>query len=483
MTDRPLSPSEIAADHLIGNLYLDMSLLPLVAGRLAPEAMPNTPAATVYDVMFGLAGKNNQRLTAGAVEAGLRAGGFDFGYLDNLQARIIPEGPEALLDYVAEINNAADLRRLSALTGMAHNKAEEPTARADALVGDLLQSLTTIRRSSDTTLRPISEIGSDLAAQIERWRAGLDVDGYPTGFYDIDRVMSLRPSELIVLAARPSMGKSALAFQWVFNVAKYLQEKADPGQVLIFSAEMSSQSVALRMACAHAGVNGERIQRRFAKASEYTQVQRSLEFLRTLPIVIDETSRPTSEQVFYRTAMENAKRPVRMVVFDFVELGGDEARNGAEELRVSAVARNLKAVAKSFNIPVVALSQLSRGVEASQDKLPSLADLRYSGMLEAVADKVVFLMRPEYYLKRNQSAFTERESDKSGTAFFIIAKNRNGPIGTQRLTFLDQYARFENQAVVEERSMPSNRVSPPSPHKPQDWHAEEEAHGFDSLHD
>lgn len=446
MTDRSLSRSEIAADHLIGNLWLDMARLPLVAGKLAPEAMPNSPAAVVYDVMYELSGKTGQRLTAGTVEAALRRKEFDFRYLDELQARILPEDAEALFEYVSEINNAADLRHLSTLAGMTRNKAESPDARADVLVGELLQTLTSSRRSSDTMLRTLSDIGAELANQVERWQAGQESDGLSTGFIDIDRLMTLRPSELVVLAARPSMGKSALAFQWAVNVAEHLHAKADPGQALIFSAEMSGQSVALRMACAHAGVNADRVQRRYGTSSEYTQVQRSIAHLRSLPLIIDESSAPTGEQVFYRTAMENAKRPVRLVIFDFVELGGDQIKNGGEELRISTIARNLKAIAKSFAVPVVAISQLSRGVESTQDKLPSLADLRYSGMLEAVADKVCFLMRPAYYFKRNQSAYIEHDTDKDGVAFFMLSKNRNGAIGTTRLAFEDRYARFGNYA-------------------------------------
>jgi replicative DNA helicase len=300
-------------------------------------------------------------------------------------------------------------------------------------------------------LRPMSEIMQDVMADMESWQNGTALQGESTGFPDVDKTMRLNPGELILCAARPSMGKTALAMAIAENVAR----NNPLGSVLIFSAEMTSRSLGHRMVSARASVNGHRLRTSLADSSEFDQAFTAATDLGNLPIYIDESSSITTEQIYYRAAMANQKRKVKLIVFDFVESGADEPakRSDGEEQRISMIARGLKAIAKNLNIPVLALSQLNRDCEKTQDKLPNLSHLRYSGMLEQVADVVMFIMRPEYYISKNQSCYLDESVSKldyrdgkhphaSGVAYLMIAKQRNGPTGRVNLAYIGKYVKF-----------------------------------------
>lgn len=425
----------VAADHLVGNLWFNPAAVALVAAKLKPAAMPDTPAAVVYGVMCDLLRNPGSRLTAGAVESALRTKQFDFGYLDDLQARILPESEADLVAYTVAINDAADLRQADYIAAKLQalvRKGEEP---AEAIIARTLQELTTIR-DDNNQFQPLPAIAESLLADVEAWRRGEVPDGLETGFASLDRIMRLRNGELAILAARPSMGKSALAFQIADNVS----QKLDAGCVAIFSAEMNRKAVGMRIACAIAGVNSHHIRQGQASPAEYQNLQMALRELRRSRIHIDDSGSPTTDEMFFRASMLHAQNPIRLLIFDYMELGGNSDPN--EVRRVGMIAKGLKNIAKALDIPVLALSQLSRGVEERTDKMPSLSDLRFSGDIEAVADLVVFLLRPEYYISRGQSAYTKEEAHKIGVAYAIVAKQRNGPIGLTPLAFVEKHAKF-----------------------------------------
>lgn len=430
-----------AADHLIGNLYFRLDALPMVAGVLHPDDMPETPAKTIYREMCRLYLSPELHLSAGALESALRAVDFDFGYLSQLQTRILPEGTESLREYVDSINRYADKRDMMAR--LHHSlQALQDGAEAEQAIPELMQQLVSVNRGSKQQGRYIADVMADVRGQIERWQRGETVAGYSSGFADLDRIYRLIPGELSLCAGRPSMGKTALAMQIVENVARIAPHKT----VLVFSAEMTDSSLALRMAGASASVNTHRVNNGLADTEEYKRILDATTKFDSLPIWIDDSSSISTEQMYYRAAMMNAQKPVSLVVFDFVELGADEPkkRGDGEEQRISLIARGLKAIAKNLKVPVLALSQLNRSVDSRSDKLPVLSDLRYSGMLEQVSDVVLFVMRPEYYLKRNQDCFLEHEEHREGVAYLTVAKNRNGPVGRVNLSFVERYTRFGN---------------------------------------
>ena len=436
-----------AADHLIGNLLYNYDALPLIVGRLAVDAMPGTSARVVYDVMCDLFKSTTRRLSAAALTAELATRKIESGYVENLQAKIMVEDTAALVGYADTINDAASLRLADDIASRMQAEARSGETSAETVIANAMQAMTDAGTSA-AGVEPISEIAKALGDAAERWRSGKVSDGLKTGFTDMDKLLSLRKGELMILAGRPSMGKSALAFDIVINAARQMKADGDKGTVVIFSAEMSKESVASRFACSIAGVNSHRIRRNKATTEEWRKFHRAIEELEGLPIDIDDTASPTSEQIFYRAAMLNAQKPVRLLVFDFLELIGDRAQS--EELRVGGAASSLKAIAKTLDIPVLALSQLSRKVDERGDKLPVLADLRYSGNIEAVSDVVAFIMRPEYYFERNQKAYVQKEEHKTGVAYVFLSKHRNGPVGTVALSFVSHHAKFGN--LTQERS-------------------------------
>jgi replicative DNA helicase len=206
------------------------------------------------------------------------------------------------------------------------------------------------------------------------------------------------------------------------------------------------------LASALCGVNTHKLRMGKGTPEEVMRLREAMDTLRSLPIWIDDNTGPTTAQMLTQLARLNEDIPVRMMMFDFMELGGDRAQK--EDLRISTIAHNLKGIAKTLQIPVIALSQLNRDVENRANKMPTLSDLRYSGMLEQIADTVLFVMRPEYYVERAQSIDVPDE-DKRGVAYVQIAKNRNGPVGLAKLAFVKDRIMFAD--LVTEEVMPGVR--------------------------
>lgn len=444
-----------AIDHLVGNLYFNLSAISLVAGKLHPDDMPDSPGKYIYTEMCRLHMDANKRLSAGALEGALRAINFDFGYLGKLQSRIIPESSEALEEYADTINNWVALQKFKHQMQRAALAADEPGATAETLIPQTMRQMSDVGQKKTDTIRHISDVIDEVISDLELWQSGEGVDGMSTGFADLDRIYRMKPGELTLISARPSMGKSALAMALAESAARNYGD----GCVIVFSAEMTDKSLAHRMAAGSASVNGQRLSMGVADKEEYYDTIQAAKALRGLPIYIDDSSQISTEQMYYRTAMLNAKHKVNLVLFDFVELGSDEAKTQNEEQRISNIARGLKAIAKNLNVPVVALSQLNREVEKREEKLPTLSDLRYSGMLEQIADVVMFIMRPEYYISKKQRCFLDEEAGDpkdlvfhphaKGVAYVIIAKQRNGATGRINLQFTAKYTKFANLAKVE----------------------------------
>jgi len=435
---------QMAADHLIGNLYFNLDALPVVISTVNPERFPEGQAKTVYREMARLYLSPERNFSVGAIESSLQGLGFDFSYLTKLQARILPEGPDTLAEYCEVINRWADKQETTARLHVALKDLQDG-AEVESVLPDLLRTLSDGKMGSKPKGRSIGDVMIDVRRQIEGWRNGETVDGYKTGFIDLDKIMQLTPGELTLIAARPSMGKTSIAMQIAENVARAQPDKT----VIIFSAEMSEESLGLRMAASLAGVNTHRVRNRTADHEEYENILSATRRFKDVKIHVDDSADISTQQMYYRAAMLNAQNPLSLLVFDFVELGSDEGarRSDGEEQRISSIAKSLKAIAKNLGIPVVALSQLNREVEKRADKLPMLADLRYSGMLEQVSDVIVFLMRPEYYMKRNMACYIDDIATHSeGVCYAMVSKNRNGPVGRANLAFIEKYTRFGNLA-------------------------------------
>lgn len=262
------------------------------------------------------------------------------------------------------------------------------------------------------------------------------ITGIPTGFYEFDKMTSgLQPSDLIVVAGRPSMGKSALAA----SMAEYAAiEKKIP--VAFFSLEMSKEQLVQRMLCSHARVDAHKVRSGFLSPSDWPLLTAAAGKISSAPIYIDDTPAISVLELRAKARRLKSSGDIRLIVLDYLQLMRGPQKIESRQQEISEISRSLKALARELSVPVIAISQLSRAVESRQDHRPQLSDLRESGAIEQDADVVVLLMREEYY--------TPTEENK-GLADCIIAKQRNGPVGTVKLVFRKEFVRFENLAHVD----------------------------------
>ncbi|HOK56775.1 MAG TPA: replicative DNA helicase [bacterium] len=264
------------------------------------------------------------------------------------------------------------------------------------------------------------------------------VTGLPTGFIDLDKMTTgLHPSDFIIIASRPSMGKTALAC----NIALNLNSGVEKIPVLIFSLEMSKEQIVQRMLCSEAKVNILKLRQGLLSDKEIGRLLIAASQLEEASIFIDDTPSLNVFELRARARRLKAKENIQVIIIDYLQLMRGKGRAENRQQEISEISASLKSLAKELNIPVIAVSQLSRATEQRVDKKPQLADLRESGSIEQDADLVLLLYREEYY--------NETEENK-GIAEVIIAKQRNGPTGSVFLTFLEEYTRFENYTPRQE---------------------------------
>jgi replicative DNA helicase len=308
--------------------------------------------------------------------------------------------------------------------------------------------------------------------------------GAATGFIDLDKKLGgLHPSDLVILAGRPSMGKTSLATNIAFNAAKAYVEGVGPdgrkvaedGAVIgFFSLEMSAEQLATRILAEESGVSSDRIRRGDVRREDFDKFVAASQRLASVPLYIDDT--PALSVAALRTRARRLKRQqgLGVIVIDYLQLLRPSATSRSQENRVqeiSEITRGLKAIAKELEVPVLALSQLSRQVEQREDKRPQLSDLRESGSIEQDADVVMFIFREEYYLSRAEPTRRPEEGDDKfndrhdrwrerceqtfGMAEIIIAKQRHGPIGTVKLHFEAETTKFDNFIGADNLPAPS----------------------------
>jgi len=268
------------------------------------------------------------------------------------------------------------------------------------------------------------------------YEAGIEITGVASGFRDIDRITSgFQPGNLVIIAARPSMGKSALALCMAANMGVRLNIP-----VALFTLEMSKAEVTQRLMCSEAKVESQKLRSGKLSPEDWPRLTAACDKLARAPIYVDDTGSITMMEIRSKARRLKAREPnLGLIIVDYLQLmtSGASVENRVQE--VSAISRNLKVLARDLEVPIVALSQLSRAVEQRSDKRPILSDLRESGAIEQDADIVGFIYRDEYY---------NDESDQQGLAEIIVAKHRNGPTDTVKLSFLKRYAKFADLAAV-----------------------------------
>ncbi len=295
---------------------------------------------------------------------------------------------------------------------------------------------------SDSKLRPgFQSLGVLVVKEVENleaiWhREKGRITGVPSGFIDLDNYTAgFQKGDLIIIAARPSMGKTALALNIAFNAA-YEGQTA----VAFFSLEMSKEQLVRRLLASVGEIDASHLRRAFLTTQEWQNLQEAAGYLQDCPIYIDDTPAATVLEVRSKARRLKAEGKLGLVIVDYLQLMKGRSEAPSREQEISEISRSLKALAKELDVPVIALSQLSRKVEDRRPKIPELADLRESGAIEQDADVIFFIYRDEVY---------NENSPEKGVARILLKKQRNGPTGELRLVFRDLFTRFDNLAREE----------------------------------
>lgn len=289
-----------------------------------------------------------------------------------------------------------------------------------------------IQRRNTEDFVPIRQVVMNAMEQIEKAsRNKGSVTGIATGFVDLDyRTAGMQPSDLVLIAARPSMGKTA----FVLNIAQHVAFKLEQ-PVAIFSLEMSKEQLVNRLFSLESKVDAQKLRTGNLSDNDWERLIESAGVIGKSNLIIDDTPGITIGEMRSKCRKYKLEYGLKMIIIDYLQLMSGSGRNDSRQQEISDISRSLKALARELGVPVLALSQLSRAVEQRPDHRPMLSDLRESGAIEQDADVVMFIYRDDYYNK---------DTDRKGIAEIIVAKQRNGPIGTVELVWLPEYTKFAN---------------------------------------
>lgn len=437
-------PNSVEAEQsILSAILIDNHVLPEVLEVLTPQDFYRDAHAKIFEAMGALFEKNepadlitltNILKQQGHLEA---VGGA--GYL----AELVDTVPMAVNahEYAKIVQEKAVLRRLI-------EKAAAITTRCFEDRGDTEGILDFAERSifeiSENKVKPsffaLKDILTDTYRAVEEaYENKALVTGVPTGFQDLDQKTSgFQGGDLIIIAGRPGMGKTALALNIARNAAR---ETATPAAV--FSLEMSKEQLSLRMLSSEAGVDSTRMRGGFLSQEDLKKINRAAGVLYDTNLFIDDTPAISVLEIRAKARRMKMEKGLGLIAVDYLQLMKGRSSAERRELEISEISRSLKALAKELSIPVIALSQLNRKVEDRTNKRPVLSDLRESGAIEQDADVIIFVYREEVYNK-------QVDPSKMRLAELLVAKQRNGPTGTVNLTFLEEFTRFENRTMAVE---------------------------------
>ncbi|MDX9787020.1 MAG: replicative DNA helicase [Desulfobacterales bacterium] len=356
-------------------------------------------------------------------------------YLSNLVSSV----PMAVnpRHYAGIIHEKAVLRRLIQRSNEITRRCYEHQGEVDEVINFAESSIFEISEDKiKPAFYPVEKLVIDNLDELEERKNNKSLlTGVPTGYTQLDQMTAgLQKSDLIILAARPSMGKTAFALNIARNAA--VDGKVP---VAVFSLEMSKEQLSMRMLCAESRVDSSKLRSGFFSNDDYRKLTDAADAFSQAPIYIDDSPSLGSMDVRTKSRRLKMEKGLGLIIIDYIQLMRSRTISDRRDLEISEISRSLKGLAKELNVPVIALSQLNRKLEERSDKRPQLSDLRESGALEQDADVVAFIYRDEVYNK-------EENNPNINTAEIIVAKQRNGPIGTARLAFLKSYTRFENLA-------------------------------------
>jgi len=439
-------PSEAA---VLGSMIVDPRCIGDVIELLDRNSFYHTEHQTIFDAIISLYEKNrgegidgllvrNELESKGQLEG---VGGLD--YLRRMM-ETVPSAASVM--YYAEIVREKMLLRetIAAASDILNDAYDESGSAVEKL--DEAE-----RRIFSVTDKRITSAASSLkdlvtqAYELIEKREGSHVTGSPTGYYELDDMTcGLQKGEMIIVAGRPSMGKTALAL----NIAEHIGiiEKIP---LIIFSLEMGKQQLAERFLCSYSGVDSQLVRKGMLNTEHYQQLVKACGVISEAPIFIDDTSALSPLEMRAKSRRLKRQHDIQCIMIDYLQLmhlGAGRVESRQQE--IGTISRYLKSLARELDVPVVVLSQLNRAAEGREGHRPRMSDLRESGSIEQDADVIMLLHREDYYHRG------EADYEPNNTAEVIIAKQRNGPTGTVKLAFRDKCTRFENLAQIEQEAVP-----------------------------
>jgi replicative DNA helicase len=441
MDDLRLPPQAVEAEQaVLGGLMLAPEALDRVADVLVEDDFYRRDHRAIFRAVRELAGKNMpfDAITLGewleAHQLAEQAGGT--AYLIEL-ASTTPSAAN-IAAYAAIVREKAVMRQLIDAGSKIVDSAFQPAGRDSQEV--LAQAEQAVFRIAEHGRRGRQDYVALRDAMREaftvlqaRYENQSDVTGVPTGYTEFDLITAgLQPSDLLILAARPAMGKTSLAL----NIAEYAALKTRKACV-VFSMEMSAPQLAFRLISSIGRINQQRLRTGQLEDEDWSRVNHAIRMLSEAKMFIDDTPALSPDVLRSKARRLKREHDLGLIVIDYLQLMQVPGNKENRATEISEISRSLKALAKELNVPVIALSQLNRGLETRTDKRPVMADLRESGAIEQDADLIVFIYRDDYY---------NQDSQDKGLAEIIIGKHRNGPTGTVKLRFFGEYTRFDNLA-------------------------------------
>ena len=443
MQDR-VPPQNIEAEQaVLGAMLIEKEAIPKVMEILRDTDFYREAHRVIFTAMLELYNKNEAVDMITVTEILKRDSKLEdvggIAYVTSL-ANAVPTAANVVY-HASIIEEKSILRQLvsvsTQIASMGYEAGDDVKNIIDSAESKILE-ISNRKKTADFT--PINEIVLDSFKSIEALMGNKNgITGLPTGFDDLDNLTSgLHGSDFVILAARPSMGKTAFALNVVQNVAIRAAKRmgGGPKTVAFFSLEMSKEQLVQRMLCAEANIDSQRLRIGELRDEDWAMLINTADTLSNANIYIDDTAGITAMDMRSRARRLKIEHGLDLIVVDYLQLmqgSGKKNNSGDRQQEVSEISRSLKALARELNVPVVALSQLSRSVEARQVKRPMLSDLRESGSLEQDADIVAFLYREDYY---------NPETENKNITELIIAKHRNGPVDTVNLFFHKQFTKF-----------------------------------------
>jgi len=434
-------PQSLEAERaVLGAILLEPALLPRAIELLVPEEFYKEAHRKIFAAMIRLFERGEPADAITVTETLRREGVFEEVGGHTVLATLQEEGTVAtqFTAYTGIVREKALLREMIRVAREIVEEGYEETDDVQALLDRAEQMLFHIsQRRFQRSAFPVREILDDAIKHIETlYHRKADITGLATGFSELDRLTSgLQRSDFVIIAGRPSTGKTAFALNIAAHAAVEMRRPA-----LIFSLEMSKEQLVQRLICAEARVDSRKVRSGFLQEPEWRRIIAAAGRLHEAPLYIDDTANLSVLEARAKARRIQAEHRLELVVIDYLQLMQGRWRAENRQQEISEISRSLKALAKELNVPVVALSQLSRAVEARGDTLPRLSDLRESGALEQDADLIMFLARKE-----------NAPDAEVGTTDLVIGKHRNGPTGRLELVFNAEYTRFDNLASAARR--------------------------------